>query len=113
MRLGVLVDAGGLADGGGDGVAGDVVLGGAQAAGAEDDVGALQRSADQLAQAGLIIADLVHVVEIDAERGQGEGDVPGVGVLDVAEQDLGADGDDLCAHGRPFAAGPSSPAGTS
>ena len=107
VGFGVGVDAGGLADGGGDGVTGDVVFGGAEAAGAEDEVGALQGGLHEFAEARLVIADLVHVVEVDAERGQALGDVVGVGVLDVGEEDFGADGDDLCAHAvPPLAASP-------
>ena len=43
-----------------------------------------------------VVADGGRAINVDAEVAQGQRDVPRVGVDDFAEQNLGADGDDLC-----------------
>ena len=55
--------------------------------------------ADGLGQPIEVVADDGLEVDVDAERGQARRDVRGVRVDDLAEQDLGADGEDFCLHG--------------
>ncbi len=88
-----------LAQGEGDRLTRQVVLGGAEAAGDEDEVGPLAGAADGLGQAAQVVAHLGDVVQVDAQRGQAGGQVLGVGVQYIAEEDLGAHGDDLRLHG--------------
>ena len=64
----------------GDRLAGEVVLGGAEAAGHDDDVGALEGALDRLGEALEVIADGGLVVEVDADGGEAGGDVLGVRV---------------------------------
>ena len=90
-RSSVGVDEHLLAHDGGDGLAGEVVLGGAEAAGHDDDVGALEGDLDGAGEAVEVIADGGLVVEVDADGGQAGGEVRGVGVEDLAEEDLGAE----------------------
>ena len=75
----------------GDRLAGEVVLGRAEAAGHEDDVGALEAALDRVREAVEVIADLGHEVEVDPDRGQTPGNVRRVGVEYLAEEDLGSD----------------------
>ena len=89
-----------LAQGGGDRLAREVVLGGAEAAGHDDDVGAAEGDLDGVDEALEVVADGGVEVEVEADGGQAGGDVLGVGVEDLAQEDLGADGDDLGLHER-------------
>ena len=98
LPLGVGVDEHLLAEHLRDRLAGEVVLGGAEAAGHDDDVGALERALDGVGEAVEVIADGGLVVEVEADGGQAGGDPLGVGVDDFAEEDLGADGDEFGAH---------------
>ena len=91
-------DVGLFADRLGDGVASDVVLGRAEAAGQEHDVRSASGCLDQLDQTLLVVADLVHEVEVDAHRRQTLGHVAGVGVENLAHQNFGADADDFRPH---------------
>src|SRR3989304_9951161 len=61
----------------GDRLAGEVVLRGAEAAGDEDEVGALVGAAYRLRQALEVIADAGDVVEVDAHGRQAGGEVGG------------------------------------
>ena len=92
------VAAEGYAHDGGDGLAGDVVLRGTEAAGHDDGVGPaeglLQGGDDALG----VVAHLGGVVDVDAGIGEGSGDGRRVGVVDLAEQQLRPDGEDLSAH---------------
>src|SRR5204863_5644580 len=85
----------------GDHVAGDVVLGGAQPAAADHGVAALQRLADAGLDAREVVADLDLEVGVDAGQRQLLADPGRVAVDDDAEQQLGADGDNLTAHCAP------------
>ena len=82
----------------GDDVAGDVVLGGAQPAAADDGVAALQALADAGLDAREVVADLDLEVGVDAGQRQLLPDPRRVAVDDDAEQQLGADGNDLATH---------------
>ena len=88
----------------GDRLAGEVVLGGAEAAGDEDEVGALVGAAYRLRQALEVVADGGNVVHVDAHGRQADGEVLRIGVEDLAEQYLRANGDDLRLHGTSIAA---------
>src|SRR3972149_6242091 len=84
---------------------GGVAPGGPDPAGDQDEVGALVGAAYRLGQTLEVIADGGDVVEVDAHRRQVGGEVPRIGVEYLAEQDLGAHGDDLRLHGMSIAAG--------
>lgn len=88
----------GVLEGGGDGVAGEVVLGGAESADGEDDVGAGEGEAEGFDGAGEVIADGLAVQVVDADFGEESADGGGVGIDGLAEEELGADGDDLGLH---------------
>ena len=91
----VLVQYQGLAEGFADSLLGQVVIGGAQAAGGDDDVGPLPGDVQSVFQALGVVAHDGVPEDVDADGGQGLGDVPGVGVDDVAEEQLRAHGDDF------------------
>ena len=103
--LEVGVDARLLVEDRADRFARQVVLRRAEAAGADDDVGALARAADGLGQSIEVVADDGLEVDVDAERRQPGRDEGGVGIDDLAEQDLGADGEYLGLHGRSVTGG--------
>ena len=77
---------------------GDVVLGGAQAAGHQYDVGLLQRPVQSAhnAHAGVADAEVFH--HVDALLVQGGGHVGRVGVGHLADEYLVADGKNGCLH---------------
>ena len=86
----------------GDGLAGEVVLGGAQAAHEDENVGAAERGADGVDQVLAAVAD-------DGLEGDGDADlvelfreIEGVGVLAEGGEHLGADGDDFGFHKNSF-----------
>ena len=84
----------------GDGLAGGVIHGWAKAAGGDDDVGALQGCPHGFGNAPGIIPDRLGAVQVHAQAAQGLRDEAGVGVGGLAEQEFGADGNDLCGwHG--------------
>ena len=82
----------------GDDVARDVVLGRPQPAAADHGVAALQRLADAGLDAPEVVADLDLEVGVDAGQRQLLADPGRVAVDDDAEQQLGADGNDLATH---------------
>ena len=57
-----------------------------------------EREAQRVDDPGQVVAHLHLEVRVDARRGQLLADPRRVGVDDLAEQQLGADGDDLTAH---------------
>ena len=85
-----------LAHDGADRLACEIILRGAEAAGTDDDVRALQRFPDRFGQSIDVVADHRLEVEIDAQRRQPRRDVLRVRIDDLAEEDLGADGEDFC-----------------
>ena len=97
----VLVEVERYAEHLGDGLAGDVVLGRPQPAAADDGVASGQGLADGGDDPGLVVADLDLEVGVDAGQGQLLADPGRVGVDHLAEQQLGADGQDLAAHATP------------
>ncbi len=86
------------AEGGGDGLAGEVVLGGAEAAGEEDDVGAVEGGAGGVGEVLEVVADDGFEGDGDAEVVETGGEVERVGVLPVGGEHLGAGGDDFSDH---------------
>ncbi len=93
-----MVDEHLFAEGGGDRFAGEVVVGRAEAAGHDDEVGAVEGALEGVDDAVEVVAHDGLEVEVDAEGGQARGEPGGVGVDDLAEQDFGAYGDDLGLH---------------
>ena len=81
------------AGGVGDYLSGQVVLGRAESAPGDDDVGAVEGVGDDLFHAARVVADHGLVEEVDAEVGEALGHPCGVGVDDLAEQELGTYGD--------------------
>ena len=77
---------------------GQVVQRGAEAAGGDDDVRAVAGGLDDVAQARRVVADHGLVKYVDAELGQALRDDLRIRVDNVAQQDLGADGDQFCVH---------------
>ena len=84
-----------------DDLAGEVVLGGTDAARGDDGVGALHGAAKDFAHAAGVVADDGLVEEVDAEGGQLLGHPSRVGINDLAEKDFGAYGDDFCVQDCP------------
>jgi hypothetical protein len=68
-------------EGVGDALAGEVVFGGAEAAGEQDDVGAAERDADGFGEVGAVVADDGLEGDGDAEVVETGGEIEGVGVL--------------------------------
>jgi hypothetical protein len=79
----------------GEALASEVVFGGAEAAGEEDDVGAVESDADGRGEVLAVVADNGLEGYGDAEVIEARGEVEGVGVLPVRRQHLGTDGDDF------------------
>lgn len=79
----------------GDRLLAEVVVGGAETARRDDDVVARERLVERLAQAFGVVADRRVAVDVDPQLRQPPGDHLGVGVDDVAEQDLGSDTEDF------------------
>ena len=82
----------------GDRFAGEVVLGRPEPAGADDEVAPLDRPADGRRRPAEVVPDGGHVEEIDAQARQPPGQVGGIRVHDLAQQQLGANGEQLSAH---------------
>ena len=82
----------------GDGFAGEVVFGGAEAAHEDDNVGAAEGGADGVDQVFAAVADDGLEGDGDAELVELFGEVEGVGVLAEGGEHLGADGDDFGFH---------------
>ena len=74
-------------------IGGDVVVGGADAAGREHVVVALAQRVDGIDDLGLLVGDDAHLLQLDADGGQMVGDVADVLVLGAPRQDLVADHD--------------------
>ena len=83
---------------GGDGFAGEVVFGGAEAAGEDDDVGARECDEGGAGEVREIVADDGLEGDLDAEVVEAVGEVEGVGVLAEGREHLGAGGDDFSDH---------------
>ena len=83
----------------GDGIPGDVVLGGPEPAAHDDAVAAGQRRAQREHDAVLVVADRLVKMGGHTVRGQVLAQPGGVGVGDLAQQQLGADRHDLDPHG--------------
>ena len=86
------------AESGGGGLAGEIVLGGAEAAGEEDEVGAGERHAGGAGEVLERVADDGFEGDLNAKVVQLRGEVEGVGVLAKGCQHLRADGDDFSEH---------------
>ena len=84
----------------GDRLAGDIVLGRTETAAQDHRIAALERLPDAGNDAPVVVADLALEVRIDPGKRQLAPDPGRVGVDDLAEQQLRADGDDFAAHGR-------------
>ncbi len=93
------VEGEGPAGGAGHRLAGDVVHGGAQPAGGDDQVGAEQGLLQRLGDAHLVVAHRGAEIEVDAQVPQLAGQVGGVGVVDLPQEQLGPRRYDLGAHG--------------
>ena len=84
-----------FAEGGGQYVLGQIVTGGAQAAGGDEDVGPPLGNLHRGAQPLRVVAHHRVVEDVDADAAESLGDHLGVGVGDVAEEQLGAHGDEF------------------
>ena len=87
-----------LAENGRERLLGQIVQRGAEAAGRDDDVRALLGFAHDTLQTSRVVADDGLVIYVDAQLGQTLRDELRIGVDDVAQQDLRADGDEFCVH---------------
>lgn len=86
-------------EGGGDAFAGEVVLGGAESADGEDDVGAGEGETEGFGETGEVVADGLAAVVVDAEVGEEASGGGGVGIDGLPEEEFGADRDNLGLHG--------------
>ncbi len=82
----------------GDGFAGDIILGGAKAAGDDDDTGACDGLTDLVRETVAIIADDTLGDHFNAELVQFSGEVEGVGIDALGRQHLTANGDNFRVH---------------
>ena len=78
---------------------GQVVRRGAKAAGEHQQVAPLLCLVDEIRQTAVVVANGALALDGDAQSRQFPAEVLGVGVENVAEQQLGAHTDDLCCHG--------------
>ncbi len=85
----------GLSEGGADGLLGEIVIGGPQPAGGDEDVCPGPGQVQGLAQPAGVVAYHRVPVDINAQAGQGLGEDLGVGVGNAAQQQLRAHGKDL------------------
>ena len=88
-----------IPEAGGNGLLGQVVCRGAEAAGKDQQVAAALSLVDEIGQTAMVVADGALPLDRDAQIGQLPAEVLGVGVEDVAEKELGTHTDDLCCHG--------------
>ena len=87
----------------GERCASDVVLGGPESAADDQRVGASERRSKGEHDAFVVVAHVLMEVRSDAVRRQVLAEPLGVGIGNLAEQQFGADGDDLNSHARrPF-----------
>ena len=88
---------------GADGLLGEIIVGRAEAARGNDDVCAAARELQCLGETCGIVADDGVIEHVDAERGELLREHLRVRVGDVAEKDLGADGNEFSGvgHGQP------------
>ena len=86
------------AERGGCGLAGEVVFGGPEAAGEEDDVGARDGDAGGSGEVSEVVADDGLEGDLDAEVVEAGGEEEGVGVLAEGGEHLGAGSDDFSDH---------------
>ena len=84
----------------GQGLFGDVVLGGAEPPGDDDDVGIPQGAFHAPDDLCAVVADRNFLVYDDAGGVEVLGDGYGVRIHDLADEDFIADGDDRCFHGN-------------
>ena len=89
-----------IAETGGHRLLGQVVRRGAEPAGKHQQIAPLLCFVDKICQAAVVVTDGALSLDRDAQRGQLPAEVLGIGVENVAEQQLGADTDDLCSHGQ-------------
>ena len=94
----------------GDGLAGHVVGRRAEPTAHDHRVGTIEQLADALHHAVEVVAHLAVLVRVDADGGELLADPRAVRVDDLAEQQLGADGEDVTPHVVPC---PSSGSGES
>ena len=92
------VDGRRLADCGRDRLARQVVLGRPETAGGDHQVAAGERSLECLLGPAQVVADGLHMEAIDAQKRQAAGEVIGVGVDDLTQQELGPDRQKLGFH---------------
>ena len=78
---------------------GQVIRRGAKAAGEHQQVAPLLCLVDEIRQTAVVVANGALALDGDAQSRQLPAEVLGVGVENVAEQQLGAHTDDLCCHG--------------
>ena len=87
---------------GSDGFAGEVVFGGAEAAGEDDDVGAGDGDAGGRGEVGKVVADDGLEGDLNAEIVEALGEEEGVRVLAEWREHLGAGSNDFSDHLFPF-----------
>src|SRR4029079_15894512 len=85
----------------GDRLAVDVVGRGPEPTADDDGVGAAEQLAQALHHAVEVVADLAVLTGVDARHRQLLADPGAVGVDDLAEQEVGADGQDVTPHRVP------------
>ena len=78
---------------------GQVVCGGAKAAGEHQQVAPLLCFVDEIRQTAVVVANGALALDRNAQCRQLAAQILGVGVQNVAEQQLGTHTDDLCCHG--------------
>ena len=90
----------GQAKGGGQGLLGEIVTGGPQAPGGDDDVGPVLGDVHGGAEPGGIIPHHSVVVDVDANGRETLGDHLGVGIGNIAQQQFCAHGNELSGIGH-------------
>ncbi len=96
--IGFCVVLAGHAEGAGNGIGGDVVVGRTDAAGGEDVGVARAQRIDRGDDLVLLVGDDAHLLQVDADRRHDVGEVADVAVLGAARQDLVADHDHRRRH---------------
>ena len=93
-----------LAEGGGNGLFGEIVRRRPQAAGGDDQIGSLFGHFQHAFQPVRVVPAHRLKIDPDAQFRQALGDHGGVGVDDLPQQKLGAHSDNFCSHsnGLPF-----------